>query len=104
MQKGGYGFFAAMEKHLKTELHQGRVTFKELEAILENILPANIGSNEFHTELEKFILHNFETNNLQNFTKLIKALSLYQFKLPELEKLIYEAIGEHINDFTINQL
>ena len=27
VQKGGYGFYKQMEKHIKTELHEGRVSF-----------------------------------------------------------------------------
>ena len=49
---GGYGFYAALEKHVKTECHQGRINFLELTKIVENLFLANIGSNEFHQELE----------------------------------------------------
>lgn len=46
--KGGYGFYTQMEKTIKSSLHSGRVNFVELSKIVENLLPANIGSNDFH--------------------------------------------------------
>lgn len=53
-----------MEKHLKNECHQGGVDFVELSKIAENLLASNIGSNEFHADLEKFLIVNFNDENL----------------------------------------
>ena len=66
-----------MEKHFKDSLHQGMINFVELTEISSNLLEANIGSNDFHLELEKFILHNFTDENLMNVVNLIKGMSLY---------------------------
>ena len=66
-----------MEKHLKTELHQGRVDYDELIQIMEMLLPANIGSNDFQKELEDFAFYNYDDTNLQKVVDLVKALSLY---------------------------
>ena len=62
---GGYGLFFAIEKHVKKLLHQGNISsFAELSKISENILTANICSNTFHDELEKFLIVNFTDENL----------------------------------------
>lgn len=53
-----------MEKHIHKNLHENKIGFKELSVIAENILPANIGSNEFHRELEDFLLKKFSSENL----------------------------------------
>ena len=45
VQNAGYGLFAALEKHLKNECHQGKITFVDLTQIVENLFLANIGSN-----------------------------------------------------------
>lgn len=62
--KGGFGFYAEMEKHVKNLLFQGKMDFESLIKVVEHLLPANIGSNEFHAELEQFMIHNFTTDNL----------------------------------------
>ena len=62
-QQGGFGFFNAAEKHLKNEINQGGVNFIELSKIAENLLGTNIGSNEFHSDLEKFLIVNFNEEN-----------------------------------------
>ena len=56
--------YMELEKHIKTELHQGRMTFTDLCKVVENLLPANIGSNSFHNELEKFLIANYTEENL----------------------------------------
>ena len=62
--KGGFGFFAEMEKHVKNMLFQGKLDFYGLIKVVETLMPANIGSNEFHAELEQFMIHNFSAENL----------------------------------------
>mmetsp|Transcript_17974 Transcript_17974/g.30585 ORF Transcript_17974/g.30585 Transcript_17974/m.30585 type:complete len:325 (-) Transcript_17974:938-1912(-) len=104
VQKGGFGFYRAMEKHLKTEMHQGRVNYEQLIEIMGDLLAHNIGSNEFQQELEKFAAANFNTINLQNFVDMVKALSLYDIKLEELDEAIFRTIEERAEDFTTNQL
>ena len=73
-----------MEKHIKTELHSGGVTFIELCKIAEQLLGANVGSNEFHAEVELFLLHNFTDENVNNIINLIKGLSLYKIQNEDL--------------------
>lgn len=77
VQKGGYGLYSEIEKHIKTELHQGRVTWTALCKVVENLLPPNIGSNEFQLELERFLIANYNDDNLQHIVSLVKGLSLY---------------------------
>jgi hypothetical protein len=102
VQKGGYGFFAQMEKHLKNGCHQGQINFLELTKIVENILPGNIGSNAFHAELEKFLIVNYHEENVNDIVNLIKGLSLYHIKNQELNLLLFRTISQ--NDFSIKQL
>ncbi|CDW77722.1 UNKNOWN [Stylonychia lemnae] len=104
VHKAGYGFYEKMEKHIHKEIHEGRVTFPDLCNIVENILPANIGSNKFQQELEDFILNKFESDNLQIVSDLIKGISLYKIKNPDLENLIYKTVAININEFTLKQL
>lgn len=71
---------------------------------MENLLPQNIGSNEFHQELEQFLVANFNEENLMNIVNLIKGLSLYTIKEEELNKLLFKFIADHVEDFSIKQL
>eukprot|EP00347_Sterkiella_histriomuscorum_P005947 403354650 len=104
VHKNGYGFYEAMEKHIHQGLHEGRISFSELCKVAENILPVNIGTNKFHEELERFLLEKFNAENLQEFTDLVKGLSLYQLKNKELEVLIYKTLAINMNELTIKQL
>jgi hypothetical protein len=91
-----------METYVHTELHQGRMNYDELIRVMELVLPANIGSNEFQTELENFALHNYDDSNLQTVTDLVKALSLYEVKNQELLQVIYSTVERKTEDFSIN--
>ena len=93
-----------MEKHLKKQCHQGEVNFVELCKIAENLLASNIGSNEFHLELEKFLIVNFTNENQQDVVDLIKGLSLYRVQLEELNHLLYGFINTNLERFSIKQL
>jgi hypothetical protein len=104
VQKAGFGFHTEMEKHFKTELHQGRINFAELANITATLLESNIGSNEFHLELEKFILANFSEENLMNVVNMIKGMSLYTIKSPELEDLLFKFVADNLGVFSIKQL
>ena len=95
VQKGGYGFFSEMEKHIKNSLHQGKIDFLELTKIVENILPGNIGSNEFHAELETFLICNYHEENLNDIVNLITGLSLYHIKNEELNLLLFKTIAQN---------
>ena len=101
MQKGGFSLYTEMEKYTKNELHQGRMTFVDLCKVVENLLPANIGSNEFHLELETFLIVNYTDENLQNVVNLIKGLSLYKIKNAELDALLFNTITKNIDSFSI---
>jgi len=104
VQQGGYGLYMELEKHIKNELHQGRITFTDLCKVVENLLPANIGSNSFHNELEKFLIVNYTEENLQNIVYLIKGLNLYQIKNEELNALLFQTIDRNIENFSVRQL
>lgn len=104
VHKAGYGYYEKMEKHIHQEINEGRVGFTELCQISENILPANIGSNEFHLELERFLIEKYNTDNLQIIADLVKGISLYKVKNPELDLMIYKTIALNLNEFTVKQL
>ena len=72
--------------------------------MVENLLAQNLGTNKFQQELETFILKKFTTNNLQDFTDLMKGLSVYLIKTPELEEIIYQTLDKHVEEFTLKQL
>ena len=93
-----------MEKHIKTELHSGGVTFIELCKIAEQLLGANVGSNEFHAEVELFLLHNFTDENVNNIINLIKGLSLYKIQNEDLNQLLFKTISENMDSMSIRQL
>ena len=71
---------------------------------MENLLPQNIGSNEFQQELENFAFHNLDQGNMQQLVDLVKALSLYEIKNEELVKMIYGVIEEQVEDLTLTQI
>lgn len=104
MANAGFGFYHHMEKHFKDSLHQGAINFAELSELSAVLFEKNIGSNEFHMELEQFILHNFTDQNLMTVVNLLKGMSLYHIKVPELEDKLLECIGTNLEDFTTNQL
>ena len=93
-----------MEKHIKTELHSRGVTFIELCKIAEQLLGANVGSNEFHAEVELFLLHNFTDENVNNIINLIKGLSLYKIQNEDLNQLLFKTISENMELMSIRQL
>ena len=48
LPKGSQSFFDAVEKHIRTELAQGRLTnFSEICRFAETMLFVNLGSNKF---------------------------------------------------------
>lgn len=104
--QGAFGFFPAMEKQIHDDLHQGRFDggFVDLCKLAEHLLPANIGSNQFHHELEKFLIVNFTDTNIQDIVNLVKGLSTYRIKEKELNHLIYNTLIKHIDNFSIKQL
>lgn len=106
VHKGCFGLNAAVEKKIIHDLHQGRFKggFVELCKVVENLLPANIGSNEFHLELERFLVVNFTDENLQDIVNLVKGLSTYRIKLKELSALLYGCLCSNIEKFSIKQL
>ena len=67
----------------------------------ENVLANGIGSTQFQIEIEDFLLKSFSASNLQVVTDLIKGLSSYQVKTPELEELLEKTILLHKDDFTV---
>ena len=71
----------------------------ELTKVCENILPGNIGSNKWHDELEKFLIVNYTEDNVNDLVNLIKGLSLYHIKNPELSQLLYGTMAN--NDFSV---
>lgn len=47
---------------------------------------------------------NFSVENLNDFTNLVKGLSLYQIKNEELNLLLFKTISDKIDEFGIKQL
>lgn len=104
VQAGGFGFFEAMEKHVHKQLHQNKLGFPELCTLAENILANGIGSTEFQKEVESFLLEAYTADNLQVVTDLLKGLSGYRIKTPELELRLFQTLHLHRDDFTVKQL
>ena len=64
-------------------------------------MTSNIGSNEFHTELEQFLVVNYDDQNINEIVNLVKGLSLYQIKNEELSQQIFRSIFENIDNFSV---
>ncbi len=62
--KGAFGYYEALEKLIRTRIHQGKIEFREVCKVAENMLPANIGSTKFQSELEEFLVNKFSSESL----------------------------------------
>ena len=45
--KGGFGFFAAVEKELRVRMNSRELSFSDASKVAESLFTANVGSNEF---------------------------------------------------------
>lgn len=95
-----------MEKHIRTEIAQGRLKdFGDLSAFSEIIFSANVGSNAFQRSLELKLIDGLENEqNMEKVTILMKGLSGYYLKESKLEKKLCEIIISHSEEFTLKQL
>jgi len=68
---------------------------------MENLVSSNIGSNEFHNELELWMIENFTSENLNEVVNLIKGLSQYRIQNSELNKILYGTVYQNIDNFSV---
>ena len=83
-------FFDEVEKHIRTEMAQGRFTnFPDICRFSETIFSANFGSNEFQKQIEQKLIEGLnQSPSLQDLTLLMKGLSNYYMKEAYLEDLL----------------
>lgn len=99
-------FFTEVEKHIRTEMAQGRFTnFPDICRFAETIFSVNFGSNEFQKLIEQKLIEGLNQNpSLQDLTLLMKGLSNYYMKEAYLEDLICQIIVEQADTFSVSQL
>ena len=91
----GTGFYQAAEKHLKIEIHQGRLgkDFSTLVPVAEQFFLANIGSNAFHELLETHLLSTYPIReNMNDIVNLHKSLVEYRYKSPALIDRLWASV------------
>jgi hypothetical protein len=105
LPQGSMKFYSQVEKHIRTEMAQGRLTdYDEICQFSETIFSANVCSNEFQRQLELRLVAGLDDANLQQVTLLLKGLSDYYLKETALEELLCQFVIKNQSEFTTKQL
>ena len=95
-----------VEKQVKLEMDNNRLTFSEGTRVVENLFKHNIGSTEFQSQIEKYLADKIEHERIPELLNIARAIydPKYIIKYEKLNEDLCTALTLAMEDLSIRQL
>ncbi len=101
---GGYGLYSVLEKRLRAELAQNRLSLPELAKFVEYYFGANLGPSELQREVELEIVRRKVEMKITTFVRIVESLGKYVIKTEEFRTLLCDLAKMYMAELSDKQL